>query len=105
MQAKKGEWVQVYSVILSPNERAEHLPESTKKVPLEMRVKGFLINDFAKIGDIVEIETPSGRKISGKLIAINPKYIHDFGEPIPELIKVGPEVRKILHEPGRDEVE
>lgn len=98
MLAKKGDWVQIHSIILEPHERPEHLPKDTKNVPFEMRVKGFLINESAKIGDWVEIETPSGRKVRGELIDINPKYTHDFGDPIPELLKIGIELRKILNE-------
>lgn len=30
------------------------------------------------------------------LIDINPKYTHNFGEPIPELMKVGIELRELL---------
>jgi len=105
MCAKKGDWVQIYSVILKSDERAEHIPEDTKKVPFEMRVKGFLLTDKAEIGDEVKIKTPSGREVSGKLIAINPRYTHNFGEPVPELIKVGIELRGMFKELGSDEVE
>ncbi|MDI3472024.1 MAG: 2-amino-4-ketopentanoate thiolase alpha subunit [Thermotogaceae bacterium] len=101
MAARKGDWVQIHSTILKPQERSEHLPEDTKNVPFEMRVKGFLVNESAEVGDYVEIETLSGRKIHGKLIEVNPKYRHDFGEPVPELLKIGIELRKILDETER----
>ncbi|ABR30767.1 2-amino-4-ketopentanoate thiolase [Thermosipho melanesiensis] len=96
MEAKKGDWVQIQKTLLKSKERTAQLPEDTKKVPLEMRVKGFLINDVAKLGDEVEVETLTGRKVTGTLVSINPKYEHDFGEPIPELITVGLELRRIL---------
>ncbi|MBZ4649993.1 2-amino-4-oxopentanoate thiolase subunit OrtA [Thermosipho sp. (in: thermotogales)] len=96
MIAKKGDWVQIQKTLLKPEERTAPLPEDTKKVPLQMRVKGFLINETAKIGDEVEIETLIGRRVSGILVSINPKYDHDFGEPVPELITIGIELRKIL---------
>ncbi|SHH28768.1 2-amino-4-oxopentanoate thiolase subunit OrtA [Thermosipho atlanticus] len=96
MEAKKGDWVQIQKTLLKPEERTASLPNDTKKVPLEMRVKGFLINETAKLGEEVEIETLIGRRIKGKLVAINPKYEHDFGEPVPELITIGIELRKIL---------
>lgn len=96
MIAKKGDWVQIQKTLLKPEERTAPLPEDTKKVPLQMRVKGFLINETAQIGDEVEIETLIGRRVSGKLVSINPKYDHDFGEPVPELITIGIELRKIL---------
>ncbi|MBO8161220.1 MAG: 2-amino-4-ketopentanoate thiolase [Thermosipho sp. (in: Bacteria)] len=96
MKAKKGDWVQIQKTLLKPEERTAPLPDDTKKVPLQMRVKGFLLNDTAEIGEEVEIETLIGRKVSGKLVAINPKYEHNFGEPVPELMTVGIELRKIL---------
>lgn len=105
MYAKKGSWVQIHAIILKSSERADHIPEDTKKVPLEMRVKGFLLNDNAKIGDNVQIKTASGRKVSGKLIAINPEYTHNFGKPIPELLTIGVELRKILGGVGNDKYE
>ncbi len=85
--AKKGDWVQIHQIVLKPEERAEHLPEDTKKVPLELWVKGFAQND-AKIGEEMEIKTVTGRTVVGELFAINPRYIHDFGNYVPELTKV-----------------
>jgi len=96
MLAKKGDWVQIQKTLLKPEERTAPLPEDTKKLPLQMRVKGFLLNESAEIGDEVEIETLIGRRVKGTLVAINPKYEHDFGEPVPELITIGIELRKIL---------
>lgn len=96
MKAKKGDWVQIEKLLLKPEERTVPLPEDTKKVPLKMRVKGFLQNEEANIGDEVEILTLIGRRVTGTLVAINPKYEHDFGEPVPELLTIGIELRKIL---------
>ncbi|ANQ53837.1 2-amino-4-oxopentanoate thiolase subunit OrtA [Thermosipho sp. 1070] len=96
MHAKKGDWVQIQQILLKPEERTAPLPEDTQKVPLMMRIKGFLINETAEIGQEVEIKTLTGRLVKGELVAINPKYEHDFGEPVPELITVGLELRKIL---------
>lgn len=95
MEAKKGQWVQIHQIVLQPHERAPHLPDDTKQVPLELRVKGFLQDD-AKIGDEVTIETIIGRKLIGKLEVVNPRYEHDFGEPIPELLTIGREARELL---------
>jgi 2-amino-4-ketopentanoate thiolase alpha subunit len=95
--AKKGDWVQIHEIILLPEERASHLPEDTKKVPLEQWVKGTINND-GSIGETVEITTVTGRKVSGRLVDINPGYVHDFGKYIPELIHIGPQLRQILKE-------
>jgi len=46
--AKKGDWVQIQVTILHPEERAPQVPEDTKKVPLEMRVKGFYKTKWQK---------------------------------------------------------
>ena len=92
---KKGSWVQIESVLLEPGERAPNLPEETKKVPLKIWAKGYLIED-AEIAQTVTIKTIIGRKMEGKLIAKNPRYKHDFGRPIPELLSVGEEFREII---------
>jgi hypothetical protein len=101
--AKKGDWVQVQVTILHPYERAPQVPEDTKKVPLEMRVKGFLQDEVAEIGTTVTIKTMTGRLVTGKLVAVNPKYEHDFGEPVPELITIGLELREILESSDGDD--
>ncbi len=93
--AKKGEWVKIHDVILSPSDRASSLPNDTKQVPFEMWVNGFLNHD-ANIGERVEITTLSGRKVEGILVEVNPRYTHDFGEPLPELLKIGPALKSIL---------
>jgi len=93
---KKGSWVQIHRVILKPEERAPQVPEDTKKVPLEMWVKGFLCND-ANIGDNVEIKTLTGRKDLGELITVNPSFKHDFGEFVPEILKIGEIVKSELY--------
>ena len=92
---KQGTWVEVYKIILDKDERAPQIPEDTRQVPLEMKVKGFLEQDAVMGGEAVVI-TPIGRKISGKLTAVNPEYTHNFGYPIPELMPIGREIREIL---------
>jgi len=101
--AKKGDWVRIYNVILEPSERAPQVPEDTKKVPLEMWDKGFLINEEAEIGDVVEVETYIGRKIKGKLLEINPYYDHSYGKCVPELLYVGKQLRSLLEGGAKDE--
>ena len=95
--AKRGDWVKVHSIVLKAEERSSHLPEDTKKVPLEMWINGFLTKD-AKLGESVEITTLSGRMVKGTLVEVNPRYTHDFGEPIPELLRIGPNLKRILEE-------
>lgn len=92
---KKGTWVEVSKIALLAGERAPQVPEDTQQLPLEMRVKGFLMEPAA-LGDEVEIETLTGRSLRGTLSEINPAYSHSFGAPIPELSTIGREVRALL---------
>lgn len=93
--AKKGDWVQIHQIVLKPEERAPQVPEDTKKVPLELWVKGYALIDAA-VGELIEIETTTGRMVKGELVAVNPNYTHSFGEFVPELLKVDRQVKEIL---------
>jgi len=92
---KKGEWVLIHKNILEPSERAPQVPDDTKKVPLELWVKGYLQKD-ANIGDEVTVLTRTKRVVSGKLLEVNPYYKHNYGKFVPELLKIGDQVRDIL---------
>ncbi|MEI6286277.1 MAG: 2-amino-4-oxopentanoate thiolase subunit OrtA [Bacillota bacterium] len=94
--AKKGDWVQIENTILAVGERAPQVPAETAAVPMIMKAKGFLTNALVKLGDEVTITTLAERKLSGKLIAINPRYQHDFGMPQPELLNIGINLRQIM---------
>ena len=96
MKAVKGQWVNVHRLILTSNERAPQIPQDTKNVPLEMWVKGFLINDEASVGEEVKIKTLTGRNETGELVEINPTYRHSFGEFVPDLLQVGIQLRALL---------
>ena len=67
-------------------------------MPYELWDKGFLILDKAEIGDTVEIETITGRKINGTLLETNPSYNHDFGEFIPEILIIDKQLKDIMGE-------
>ncbi|MDO9628981.1 MAG: 2-amino-4-oxopentanoate thiolase subunit OrtA [Acholeplasmataceae bacterium] len=75
---EKMTFVQIYKSVLSRSERATNLPADTKQVPLEMRIKGKLLNS-AQIGDTVQIITTTKRIETGILIAVEPSFTHDFG--------------------------
>ena len=91
----KDTWVQIYKVILEPGERAPNLPPETEAVPFEMRVKGFLLED-AEMGGEARIRTVIGREIQGTLVEANPRYPHNFGAPVPELLPIGGEIRAMF---------
>jgi hypothetical protein len=96
MSCKKGDWVQIHQIVLTSDQRAPQVPEDTSKVPLELWVKGYAMNDV-NIGEELEIKTITGRKIIGKLVAIQPKYDYGFGEFVPELHLVGTKVKELLY--------
>jgi len=99
-KANQGDWVKIHSVVLEPQARATQVPEDTKQVPLELWAKGWLEEKEAVIGDEVSIKTVTGRTLKGALCAIKPPFNHDFGEPVPELLTIGTELRSFLKEEG-----
>jgi len=92
---KKGEWVRIEKTILEPEERAPQIPDDTKKLPMVMWAKGFLQED-AEIGDTVVVVTRTGRCETGTLIEANPNYELNYGEFLPELLKISYMVREEL---------
>ncbi len=100
-QIPKGTWVQIQRIVLSQGDRAPQVPTDTQRVPLEMTVKGFLVEP-ACLGEEAEILTQVGRRVRGTLAEVNPAYTHSFGPPIPELTSVGHEVRAMLREQGQE---
>ena len=92
---EKGTWVEIRSVILPAGERAPQVPDDTQRVPLEMKVKGFLVSP-ASLGAQAEIETSAGRRLTGTLTEVNPAYTHGFGPPVAELSTIAGEVAAIL---------
>ena len=88
-------WVEVERVLLEPAERASNLPADTAEQPLLVWVKGFARAE-AVLGEELTVETMTGREVTGRLSAVNPGYFHTFGEPIPELVHVGRDLRRRL---------
>lgn len=93
--AKKSDWVLTHTVVLAAEQRTGQIPEDTKSVPLEQWVKGYLTAD-AEIGEEVEVVTRTGRRASGTLVEVNPRFSHDFGDFVPEVLQIGDTVRGIL---------
>lgn len=100
MDAKKGDWVRIHKIILNAGERAPNIPEDTQKVPLEMWDKGFLLNEEANVGDLVEVETYIGRKVEGFLLEVNPYWKHNYGKSVPEILYIGRQAKALLNEEG-----
>jgi hypothetical protein len=99
-RATTNTWVEIHQIVLEKDDRAPQVPEDTRQVPLEMKVKGFLVHEAA-VGEQAEIITPAGRTIKGTLVEINPPYTHMYGPPIPELLPIGEELRAILRQRGK----
>jgi hypothetical protein len=93
----KGSWVLIHRNIMEPSERAPQVPEDTKKVPLEMWVKGTLQTD-TEIGAETEVLTRTGRRERGTLLEVNPTYAHGFGDFVPELLEISRQVRAVVFE-------
>ena len=91
----QGTWVEIHGTVLRSEERAPQVPADTSKVPLEMRVKGFLVA-AAALGEEVRVVTAAGRRLRGTLAVASPVYGHGFGQPIAELTVIGREVRAML---------
>lgn len=43
MEAKRGDWVRIHSIVLEVGERAPNIPEDTQNVPLEVWGKRIFI--------------------------------------------------------------
>lgn len=98
MNAKKGDWVRIYKVILPVGERADNLPEDTQHVPLEMWDKGFLLDEAASIGDTVSVETMVGRHVQGQLVELHPNYEINYGNGVTETLYIGRQLRQMLED-------
>jgi len=104
-KAKKGEWVRIHTVVLKPGKRAPKLPEETLQVPLEMWVKGALLEENASLGDDVTVRTITGRVVKGRLDSIRPSYRHSFGSFMPVLQDIGIELRALMKKGERHDFE
>lgn len=90
---KTGDWVEIEYVLLEPSERAAGLPDDTAAQQLRAWVKGFARAE-GLIGDQIDVETMSGRVVTGHLSAISPGYSHTFGTPPPEIVRIGRDARE-----------
>jgi 2-amino-4-ketopentanoate thiolase alpha subunit len=93
-----GSWVEIRQVVLPAGERAPNVPPDTAAVDFVARIRGFLEADAA-VGDEATIRTLAGRLVSGALVASNPRNPADFGNPVPELLRVGADARHAIEGP------
>ncbi|MBS3937714.1 MAG: 2-amino-4-ketopentanoate thiolase [Peptococcaceae bacterium] len=95
MKSEVGHLVEISWVALGATERAAHLPESSKAVPVIARVKGFA-QSSVPLGAELAVRTFAGRLLTGTLIDVAPCHTHSFGRPQPELLIIGPMLREEL---------
>ncbi len=93
----KGSFVRIRKTLLNPEERSNKLPKETAIVPFKMWVKGFLQED-ADLFDIVTVKTITGRLETGRLKEAFPAYKHNYGEFIPEILKINSIILQDLEE-------
>lgn len=91
----RGSFVEIEQIILEAENRAENIPEDTKKTSLKLWAKGWLLED-SEIECEAKIKTINGRIMEGIITEINPRYSYAFGEFIPEVTYIGTQVKKLL---------
>ena len=94
-----GRWVRVYRVELAAGERAPGVPADTADLPFESWVNGRLLEP-SSIGEPAAIETASGRRVSGRLVAVDPGYTPSFGSRSGPLHAAGGRARDDLFGSG-----
>lgn len=94
-QARPGDWVRVYLVLLPAGERAPGVPADTAALPYEGWINGWA-EEAARVGEAMTIRTAAGRRVRGRLVEMNPGYQHTFGRPHPAMLAIGPSLRKML---------
>ena len=92
-----GSWVEIEQTVLRAGERAPNVPDDTARVDFVARIRGFLEADVP-MGAQATVRTLVGRSVTGRLSAENPRNPADFGNPVPELIRLGVEARQRLDE-------
>ena len=97
-----GTWVSIRSTILNKGERAAGIPEDTAATPLVMWVKGFLTVDCA-VGGEATVRTVTGRIEHGILEEVTPTSTVNYGDFVPEVLRIGADARKVLFGGGGNE--
>ena len=95
MGSHVGQFVEISWIAIEASERATNIPESTRQLPLVARVKGIAL-ERGEMGQEIEVLTLAGRRIRGRLTSVAPRHSHGFGEPQPELLRIGSELRREL---------
>ncbi len=92
---EKNDWIEISEILLTPENRASGLPDDTKDLSYKLKIRGFAQCD-GSVGEKITIKTVTGRVLSGVAEKINPYYDHNFGDSIPELIKVRNDLKSLM---------
>ncbi|MDF1566853.1 MAG: 2-amino-4-oxopentanoate thiolase subunit OrtA [Spirochaetaceae bacterium] len=96
--AVRGERIRIRKTVLEAEERSERIPEETRRTPMVMWVKGSLIDENGAVGDMVTVETDTGRRVAGELLDEAPSWNHGFGIQVPELDVLARRMRRLARE-------
>jgi hypothetical protein len=72
--------VRIHRIVLEPEQRVAGLPADTAALPFESWVDGWLL-EVSTMGGEARVETQTGRKVAGTLVAVDPPFDHTFGPP------------------------
>ena len=92
---KKGTWVEVEEIVLTPKDRAVNIPDETKKTPLKCWIRGKCLSD-CELGKDVQVETNVGRIARGIIVEIEPGYYHTYGKYVEEISNIGKQAREMI---------
>lgn len=84
----EGCYVEIERILLTPEQRAAGLPADTAATPYRLLLNGFLLAPAAP-GEAATVRSLIGREHTGTLRGRATGYQHSFGEPVPELIRLG----------------
>lgn len=91
----KGTWVEVEEIVLTPENRAQNIPEETKITPLKAWIRGYCLEN-CELGDTVEVKTNVGRSVKGTVVDVEPGYYHTYGKYVKEISHVGQQAREMI---------
>jgi len=92
---KKGTWVEVEEIVLTPKDRAMNIPDETKITPIKAWIRGKCLND-CELGNEMQVETNIGRIAKGIIVEIEPGYYHTYGNYVEEISNIGKQAREII---------
>ncbi|WP_315116050.1 2-amino-4-oxopentanoate thiolase subunit OrtA [uncultured Clostridium sp.] len=94
---KKGTWVEIEEIVLTPEDRSQSIPEETRIISLKCWTRGNCLSD-CEVGSEVQVETIVGRIVKGEVVEVEPGYYHSFGRYVKEVEYIGKQARKLIED-------